>query len=107
MPSQAAEAAPAKAEAVGAELVLLVGPPGCGKSHYAQHRLSEHVRVNQDTLGTRKKCIAVARKELAAGRPCVVDATNRDIAVRTHYRAYIAKPLYPSVVVSAPPYTKA
>jgi predicted kinase len=40
---------------------VLVGPPAVGKSTYCKTRLPHHVRVNQDTLRTRDKCIAMAK----------------------------------------------
>ncbi|KKL05665.1 hypothetical protein LCGC14_2603720, partial [marine sediment metagenome] len=32
------------------ELIILIGPPGCGKTEYTK-KLKQHVRVNQDDQG--------------------------------------------------------
>eukprot|EP00965_Chrysotila_dentata_P228053 6196379-Pleurochrysis_carterae.AAC.2 len=52
------------------QLVVLVGIPGSGKSTFSQqilHSAPSWVRVNQDTLGTRKRCMALAKAELLKG----------------------------------------
>ena len=49
-------------------VLLLIGIPGSGKSHFASRLEAESneqiVRVNQDTLGSLKRCITVARAAL-------------------------------------------
>lgn len=67
----------------GQELLVLVGPPASGKSAIARALDSSHIRVNQDTLKTRKKCESVAAAALAAGDSVTIDATNRDVATRS------------------------
>ncbi|KAJ2810011.1 hypothetical protein H4S07_002923 [Coemansia furcata] len=61
-------------------LVLLVGPPACGKSTFAAVHLAPlgFECVNMDTLGTPKKCINAVKEALEAGRFVVVDNTNPD-----------------------------
>lgn len=69
------------------KLVIFVGAPGSGKSSY-YHRIFEprgFAHVNQDTLGSRDKCVKEARNLLSAKRSVVVDNTNRDKATRKHY----------------------
>jgi hypothetical protein len=68
-------------------LTLFVGPPAIGKTthyttHYAPHG---YTHINQDTLGTRLKCIAAVEAALKEGKSVVVDNTNRDKATRRHY----------------------
>lgn len=43
------------------------------------------MRQNQDTLGTRPKCIALVKASLAEGKSVVVDNTSRDAVTRQHY----------------------
>jgi predicted kinase len=49
-------------------VLILIGIPGSGKSHFASRLETESngqfVRVNQDTLGSLKRCITVARASL-------------------------------------------
>lgn len=69
------------------ELVVLVGPPAAGKSTLSKAMEPWYARVNQDVLGTKKKCLDAARAHLAAGRSVVVDATNKDVATRSDWVA--------------------
>ncbi|KAJ2741278.1 hypothetical protein GGI20_005300 [Coemansia sp. BCRC 34301] len=70
-------------------LVLLVGPPACGKSTFASTHLAPlgFECVNMDTLGTRKKCTDAVKKALEAGRFVVVDNTNPDSTSRGSFIA--------------------
>ncbi|KAH9029373.1 polynucleotide kinase 3 phosphatase-domain-containing protein [Lactarius hengduanensis] len=43
------------------------------------------VHVNQDTLGSRPKCVKAAEEALVAGKSCVIDNTNRDVQTRKYY----------------------
>lgn len=69
------------------QLVLFVGAPGAGKSSYYRRIFQPrgYVHLNQDTLGTRAKCIKEARANLSENRSVVIDNTNRDKATRAHY----------------------
>mmetsp|Transcript_84 Transcript_84/g.182 ORF Transcript_84/g.182 Transcript_84/m.182 type:complete len:216 (-) Transcript_84:165-812(-) len=67
-------------------VLVLVGIPGSGKSHFAS-RLENSmpgnfVRINQDSLGTRRKCETLARRTLAEGKVAVIDRCNFDFAQR-------------------------
>eukprot|EP00585_Thalassiosira_rotula_P007483 CAMPEP_0196143058 /NCGR_PEP_ID=MMETSP0910-20130528/12594_1 /TAXON_ID=49265 /ORGANISM="Thalassiosira rotula, Strain GSO102" /LENGTH=213 /DNA_ID=CAMNT_0041404451 /DNA_START=160 /DNA_END=801 /DNA_ORIENTATION=- len=63
-------------------VLILVGIPGSGKSHFASRLESSmpgtFLRVNQDSLGTRRKCEALARRALAEGKVAVIDRCNFD-----------------------------
>ncbi|KAF9791239.1 polynucleotide kinase 3 phosphatase-domain-containing protein [Thelephora terrestris] len=69
------------------ELVLLVGYPSMGKSRlYRKHfGPAGYVHINQDLLGTRKKCKDATEEALATGKSCVIDNTNRDGKTRKEY----------------------
>ncbi|KAF9228631.1 PNK3P-domain-containing protein [Gyrodon lividus] len=69
------------------ELVLFIGFPCLGKSSFYQKHFAPvgYVHVNQDTLRTRAKCVTAAEEALRAGKSCVIDNTNRDIATRKFY----------------------
>ncbi|XP_011635937.1 uncharacterized protein F21D5.5 isoform X1 [Pogonomyrmex barbatus] len=67
------------------EVVLMVGSPGSGKSHFAKNYLKEYKYVNRDTLGSWQKCIAAVQQYLIEGKSIVVDNTNPDPASRQRY----------------------
>ncbi|CAG0901649.1 unnamed protein product [Darwinula stevensoni] len=71
----------------GTEVIVLVGCPGSGKSHFATHHLEPkgYVHANRDTLGTWQKCVSALEKSLARGKSAVVDNTNPDAASRARY----------------------
>ncbi|QRW14466.1 bifunctional polynucleotide phosphatase/kinase [Ceratobasidium sp. AG-Ba] len=75
------------------EVVLFVGPPGCGKSTiFKRHFASAgYVHVNQDTLGSKPKCVKEVDRVLSQHGKCVVDNTNRDKAARAEYIAIAKK----------------
>lgn len=54
----------------------MVGYPGSGKTTYAQKELSDHFRLDGDSLKTSDRVCRELRKQLQAGKSCVVDATN-------------------------------
>lgn len=67
------------------EIVLIVGPPGAGKSTFCKKYFPNYAYINQDTLKTLIKCIKSCREHVAAGRSVVIDNTNPAIATRKRY----------------------
>jgi bifunctional polynucleotide phosphatase/kinase len=67
------------------EMIIFVGGPGAGKSTFWQTHLKDYVRVNNDTLKTKEKCMKVARETLKSGKSCVIDNTNPDRETRKRY----------------------
>lgn len=77
------------------ELLLLVGPPACGKSTLARSLHRTHFRVNQDLLKSKKACFKAAtehfktvkEEEVTSPQPqgVVVDATNANRSVRKEW----------------------
>lgn len=66
------------------EMVLLISPPAGGKSTMCK-KFPDYVRVNQDTLGTKAKCIKLAKETIAKGKCLIIDNTNSDIETRKVY----------------------
>lgn len=60
------------------ELVLFVGYPSIGKStFYKKHFAPKgYVHVNQDTLKSVSKCLALVRESVKKGKSCVVGEIN-------------------------------
>ncbi|XP_013920900.1 PREDICTED: bifunctional polynucleotide phosphatase/kinase-like isoform X2 [Thamnophis sirtalis] len=69
------------------ELVIAVGFPAAGKSTFLKRHLVSvgYAYVNQDTLGSWKKCVALCETSLQAGKSVVVDNTNPELESRRRY----------------------
>lgn len=70
-------------------VILLVGLPGSGKSTFAktlqQLAPSKYVRINQDTLGNRKKCESLMRKTLREKKCPIIDRCNFNQQQRDYF----------------------
>ncbi|KAK7793051.1 hypothetical protein R5R35_004477 [Gryllus longicercus] len=69
------------------EVIILVGSPGSGKSHFAKSYLIRkgYIHVNRDTLGSWQKCVSELEKGLAQGKSVVVDNTSPDKESRKRF----------------------
>ncbi|CAK5117890.1 unnamed protein product [Meloidogyne enterolobii] len=67
------------------ELILLVGPPACGKSTFSQKYKDNYVIINQDELKTWQNCFDKCKKVLENGSSVIVDNTNRGLDIRKKY----------------------
>ena len=68
------------------EIIVLTGIPGSGKStFYKKHFNDNYVRVNLDTLKTRKKEDALIKECIENNKSFVVDNTNVTIEQRKKY----------------------
>ncbi|OAD78705.1 hypothetical protein PHYBLDRAFT_107877, partial [Phycomyces blakesleeanus NRRL 1555(-)] len=68
-------------------VVVFVGCPASGKSRFAKKYLvpKGYIYVNQDTLKTRNKCVAVAKEAIEEGKSVVIDNTNPEASTRALY----------------------
>jgi predicted kinase len=74
------------------EAVIFIGIQAVGKSTFYQERFAEtHVRINLDTLKTRRREEALLHDCLRAGQSFVVDNTNVLASERARY-ILLAKP---------------
>ena len=60
---------------------------GSGKTFLYRKLFSDDlfVHINQDTLGTKAKCLKMAAEGLAAGKSVIIDNTNPDKSTRREY----------------------
>jgi len=70
-------------------MLLLVGIPGSGKSTFATtlESVAPHlyVRINQDTLGSRRRCEDLTRQVLAQHKCPIIDRCNFNVSQRRHF----------------------
>lgn len=69
-------------------MVILVGLPGSGKSHFAKAlamRNKKYIRISQDVLKTRIKCESLCRQTLQDGNIPIIDRCNFDSTQRLHF----------------------
>jgi bifunctional polynucleotide phosphatase/kinase len=69
------------------EMVIMVGLSGSGKSTVAKNleKRFGYKLINQDTLGTAKKCLESTVQALINNLCVIIDATNPDVASRKKY----------------------
>lgn len=68
------------------EIIILVGPPGSGKSTYCSTVLSSYYRISQDDMG-KEEHFSIFTKQLALGRDIVIDRMNFSVEQRERYLA--------------------
>lgn len=69
------------------EVILLVGSPGSGKSHFCKTHLEtrDYEVVSRDAIGSWQKCVDKVNDCLRRNRKVVVDNTNGDKESRSRY----------------------
>ena len=67
------------------EMIILVGCPGSGKSKFCKKYFSNYVRINQDKLKTKQKCIKLCKESLNNQKSVIIDNTNPDKKARKLY----------------------
>ncbi|XP_067616828.1 uncharacterized protein F21D5.5 [Eurosta solidaginis] len=76
-----------KLPADGCEMIIMVGLPGSGKSHFCREYLEQHnyTIASADKDGSSKACLSICEKALKEGKSCVVDNTNVDVESRKKF----------------------
>lgn len=69
------------------EVVVMVGGPGSGKSHFCKTYLQSagYEIINRDTIGTWQKCVNRLNDCLKSGKKAVIDNTNGNKEARFRY----------------------
>lgn len=67
------------------EVVIMVGLPGSGKSHFTKTTMKGYEILNADTLGSVQSCLNKCELFLKSGRSCVIDNTNVDVESRKKF----------------------
>lgn len=58
------------------QMIILVGLPGSGKSTFCQKYYPNHIRISQDDLGSKDKCIQKCLDALEANKNVIIDRVN-------------------------------
>ena len=68
------------------EIIILIGPPGCGKSTFSnQEKFGHYMKINQDTLKTLEKCVKTAKHAMQNNQSIIIDNTNPSEKTRQKY----------------------
>jgi bifunctional polynucleotide phosphatase/kinase len=69
------------------ELIIIIGFPGSGKSTFFNKYVEpfEYIRINQDTLKTKNKCISETEKYMIINKNIVIDSLNYTKKIRKQY----------------------
>lgn len=67
------------------DVVIMVGLPGSGKSHFVKTNMKGYEVLNADTLGSVAACLKKSEELLKFGRSCVIDNTNVDLESRKRF----------------------
>ncbi|XP_064466626.1 bifunctional polynucleotide phosphatase/kinase-like isoform X2 [Ornithodoros turicata] len=75
------------------EVVILVGFPASGKTHFAKHNFvsKKYVHINRDILGSWQKCVSECEKALSSGHSVVIDNTSPDVESRKRFTTVAKK----------------
>jgi predicted kinase len=65
-------------------VIILVGLPGSGKTTLTKD-FPDYIRISQDVLGSREKCLEEMGKALEGGKNVIVDRTNINRKQRSYF----------------------
>lgn len=58
------------------ELIIMVGPPGSGKTYYSKNYINNYEYINRDTEKTITRCLKLCEKYIVLKKNVVIDNTN-------------------------------
>ncbi|XP_055536336.1 uncharacterized protein F21D5.5-like isoform X2 [Wyeomyia smithii] len=69
------------------EIIIMVGFPGSGKSHFTRAHLEPkgYTLINRDTLGSWQKCVSQLENTIRNKKSAVIDNTNPDAESRKRF----------------------
>ena len=68
------------------EMIIMVGSPCCGKTSFVKEYFPDYIRINQDTLKTKAKCLKTTENTLKeCSHNIIIDNTNPNKEVRKEY----------------------
>lgn len=78
------------------EMIILIGPPGSGKTEFVNSYVVPHgyVHINRDICVSNLKCLSYTAEALKSGKNVVIDNTNPDVDSRAPYIAEALKYSY-------------
>ncbi|GAW81625.1 bifunctional polynucleotide phosphatase/kinase [Plasmodium gonderi] len=65
--------------------VLLIGPPGCGKTTFCKNYFPNFIQINLEELKTKNKCINMLRQYIISGKNVIMDNENTYVKNRLIY----------------------
>jgi bifunctional polynucleotide phosphatase/kinase len=80
-------------------MVLLVGFPSCGKSHFANRYLFNFQIINQDKLKTLNNCLKLTKQSIEKKKNLVIDNTNLTLETRKTWIDLAKQNKYKVVVI--------
>lgn len=83
----------AKIKADDLEVVLMVGFPGSGKSHFSKEYFQKegYELISRDQLKNWQKCVSRMESCIDEKKSCVIDNTNPDVASRKRFIDVVKK----------------
>lgn len=67
------------------KMILLIGPPGCGKSFFCKTKYPDATIISLSKLKTKAKCLDALKKNLSNKKNILIDNENRTIQDRKIY----------------------
>lgn len=70
---------------INKEIIIFVGYPGCGKTHFYNYYFNDYIHINQDELKTKSKCLKLCLNSIKENKNIIIDNTNPSKEIRKLY----------------------